>query len=45
MNQEFFIYFMELLKTIRNGPLVKLRINDRTAKKIEAIIKAEKQSE
>lgn len=45
MSQEFFVYFMELLRTIRNGPLNKLRINDRTAKKIEAIIKAEKQCE
>jgi hypothetical protein len=36
---------MELSKMIRNGPLVRLRINDRTAKKIEAIIKAEKQED
>jgi hypothetical protein len=30
---------MELSKMIRNGPLVKMRINDKTAKKIEAIIR------
>jgi hypothetical protein len=30
---------MELSKMIRNGPLVKMRINDKTAKKIEAMIR------
>jgi hypothetical protein len=30
---------MELSKMIRKGPLVKMRINDKSAKKIEAIIR------
>jgi len=34
-----FIYFTELSRTIRNGPHVKRRINDKTAKKIEAMIR------
>ncbi len=40
--QEFSIYFNELLAEIKAGPLVKLRMNDRTAKKIEKIIKEER---
>lgn len=33
--EEFYVYFIELLRTIREGPLLKFRINDKTAKKIQ----------
>jgi hypothetical protein len=39
------IYFLELLRTVKAGPLVKLRMNNRTAKRIEARIKASKHSQ
>ena len=33
--EEFYVYFIELLRIIREGPLLKFRINDKTAKKIQ----------
>jgi hypothetical protein len=39
------IYFLELLRTVRAGPLVKLRINDGTARRIEARVNAWKHSQ
>jgi len=33
--EEFYVYFIELLHIIREGPLMKYRINKKTAKKIE----------
>jgi hypothetical protein len=45
LGQEFLIYFLELLRTVRAGPLVKLRINDGTVRRIEARVNAWKHSQ
>lgn len=33
--EEFYAYFTELLRLIREGPFQKFRINDKTSKKIQ----------
>lgn len=37
--EEFYVYFIELLRIIREGPLLKFRINDKTSRKIREEIR------
>lgn len=43
MSEEFIVYFMEMIEQLKRGPLVKRRINETTAKRIEAKIESNRE--